>query len=86
MDLIHLMHGSQELVAALSAAATIAFTALWTPFAERRRVRSEEAAIKVVLGAELRLYAGYHPRSLPTGSGIDDIPRAQGHRERRDDP
>ena len=64
MDLIHCVHGSQEIVAALSGAASIAFTALWKPFAERRQVLSEEAAIKVVLGAELSLHAGYALEAL----------------------
>jgi hypothetical protein len=59
MDLIHLLHGSQEIVAALSGAATIAFTMLWTPLAERRRMLSEAVATRVVLGEELRLHANY---------------------------
>jgi hypothetical protein len=87
MDLIHLMHGSQEIVATLSGAATIAFTALWMPFAERRRVLSEEAAIKVVLGAELRLHAGYTLEALQRvaallrcseGDGIDSAAPIRG--------
>lgn len=78
MDLIYLMHGGQEIVAALSAAATIAFSVLWTPFAERRRVLSEEAAIKVVLGAELRLHAGYTLEAFQRVAALMTSPEHKG--------
>jgi hypothetical protein len=52
--------------------------ALWTPFAERRRIRSEGAAIKVVLGAELRLHAGYTLEAFQRVAGVMTFPEHKG--------